>query len=115
MTPEQRLNRIERILKLMVNAGLRARHAGREQDAKINLIVDYQTKNEERFQQNQERFRQNEERFKQNEERFALLAEAQTKLAEAQTRLTDSQMHSGHKLNALIDMVRKGRYRRFST
>ena len=108
MTSEQRLDRIERILKLMVNAGLRARRDVREQDEKINIIVDHQIETEERFRQNQEMFRQ-------NEERFALLAEAQTRLAEAQTRLTDSQMHSGHKLNALIDIVRRGRYRRFST
>jgi hypothetical protein len=115
MTSEQRLDRIERILKLIVNAGLRARRDVREQDEKINIIVDYQIETEERFRQNQEMFRQNQELFRQNEERFSLLAEAQTRLAEAQTRLTDSQVHSGHKLNALIDIVRRGRYGRFST
>jgi hypothetical protein len=129
MTSEQRLDRIERILKLMVKAGLRARRDVREQDEKIDIIVDYQIETEKKFQQNQElfrqnqemfrqneeRFKQNEERFKQNEERFALLAEAQTRLAEAQTRLTDSHLHSGHKLNALIHIVRKGRYGRIST
>jgi hypothetical protein len=94
MGSEQRLDRIERILKLMVSAGLRARRSGREQDDKINVIVDYQIKNEERFQQ--------------NEQRFALLAEAQTRLA-------DSQTHSDQKLAALIDIVRKGRHGRFST
>jgi len=94
MNSEQRLDRIERILKLMVSAGLRARRSGREQDDKINMIVDYQIKNEQRFQQ--------------NEERFALLAEAQTRLA-------DSQTHSDQKLAALIDIVRSGRHGRFST
>jgi hypothetical protein len=113
----------------MVNAGLRARRDGRRQDEEINIIVDYQIETEKRFQQNQEmfrqnqamfreneeRFRKNEERFKRNEERFALLAEAQTRLAEAQITLTDSQVHSGHKLNALVDIVRRGRYGRFSS
>ena len=94
MGSAQRLDRIERILKLMVGADLRARRSGREQDDKINMIVDYQIKNEERFQQ--------------NEERFALLAEAQTRLA-------DSQTHSDQKLAALIDIVRNGRQGRFST
>jgi hypothetical protein len=136
MTSEQRLDRIERILKLIANAGLRARRDVREQEEKINIIVDYQIETEKKFQQNQEMFRQtqemfrqneemsrqtqemfrqnevrfkeNEERFKRNEERFALLAEAQT-------RLTDSQLHSDHKLNALISIVRRGRYGRFST
>ena len=94
MRSEQRLDRIERILKLMVSAGLRARRSGREQDDKINMIVDYQIKNEERFQQ--------------NEERFALLAEAQTRLA-------DSQTHSDQKLNALMGFVRNRRHVRFPT
>ena len=49
MGSAQRLDRIERILKLMVSAGSRARRSGREQDDKINMIVDYQIKNEERF------------------------------------------------------------------
>jgi hypothetical protein len=94
MSSEQRLDRIERILKLMASAGLRARRSGHEQDDKINLIIDYQIKNEERFQQNEERF---------------------ARLAEAQTRLADSQTHSDQKLDALIDIVRNGPYRRFST
>ena len=94
MGSEQRLDRIERILKLMISAGLRARRSGREQDDKINMIVDYQIKNEERFQQNEERF---------------------ARLAEAQTRLADLQTHSDQTLNALIDIIRNGRYGRFST
>lgn len=101
MDSEQRLDRIERILKLMISAGLRARRSGREQDDKIDLIVDYQIKNEERFQQNEKRFQQNEERF--------------ARLAEAQIRLADSQAHSDQKLRALIDIVRRGHHRRFST
>lgn len=106
----------------MVNAGSRARRDGRRQDEKIDMIVDYQIETEKRFQQNQEMFRQNqemfrqnEERFKENEERFRQNEERFALLAEAQTRLTDSQMHSGHKLNALLDIVRRGRYGRFST
>jgi len=115
MDSEQRLDRIERILKLMVGAGLRARRSGREQDDKINIIVDYQIKNEERLQmiveyqlKNEERFQmivdhqlKNEERFQQNVERFARLADAQT--------------HSDQKLGALIDIVRRSRHGRFST
>ncbi|MDQ3474011.1 MAG: hypothetical protein M3447_09765 [Acidobacteriota bacterium] len=64
MTPEQRFNRLERIVKLMIRAGFRARNQIREHGEKINMIIDLRV--------------QYEERFVANEERFALLAEAQT-------------------------------------
>ena len=57
MTPEQRFDRLERIVKLMIRAGFRARNQIREQGEKINMIIDLQV---------------------ENEQRFALLAEAQT-------------------------------------
>ena len=66
MMPEERLDRLERITKLMVKAGLRARKQMREQDQKIGILIDAQIKNEERF----------------------------GKLVEAQTRLIDSQTHT---------------------
>ncbi len=49
MTPEQRFDRIERIVKLMVKAGLRARSQMRDQGEKINIIIGLQLQNEERF------------------------------------------------------------------
>ena len=85
MTPEQRLDRLERIAKLLARAGLRAREAVREsvqeQNAKINILITAQIANEERFAK--------------NEERFALLAE--------------SQSHTDCRLDALIDIIREGR------
>lgn len=79
MTPEQRLDRLERIAKLLVRAGMRGRRRMREMDEKINIILGAQVKNDERF--------------KQNEERFAQLAE--------------SQARSDRRLDALIDIIRK--------
>jgi coenzyme F420-reducing hydrogenase beta subunit len=81
MTPEQRFDRLERIVRLMVKAGLRSRRHERDQDDKINKIIDLQMKNEERFGK--------------NEERFARLAEAQA--------------HTDRRLDALIDIVRNDR------
>ncbi len=49
MTPEQRFDRLERVARLMIRAGLRARKHSREQDEKLNMIVDAQIKNEDRF------------------------------------------------------------------
>src|SRR6266850_3150167 len=105
MTPEGRLDRIERIAKLFVNAGRRARRNLREQDEKINILINLHIQNEEMFaknearfarhdenikillefqRQNEERFRQNEERFRRNEERFARTDERFVALAESQ-------------------------------
>jgi predicted transposase YdaD len=46
MTSEQRRDRLERIAMLMVRAGARVR---REQNEKINIIIDAQIRNEDRF------------------------------------------------------------------
>ena len=81
MTPEQRYDRLERIVKLMITAGLRARNRILEQGEKIDMIIDLQA--------------QYQEIFVKNEERFALLAEAQT--------------HSDRRLDALIDIVQRDR------
>ena len=49
MTPEQRFDRFERIVKLMIKAGLRARTQSREQNEKITILINLQMQNEERF------------------------------------------------------------------
>jgi hypothetical protein len=46
---EERLDRLERIAKLLVRAGLRARREMRSQDDKITIMIDAQIKNEDRF------------------------------------------------------------------
>src|SRR6266404_2389852 len=70
MTPEGRVERLERIAKLFVRAGRRARADLRQQDEKINILINLHMQNEELFARNEERFRENEERFARNEERF---------------------------------------------
>jgi hypothetical protein len=47
MTPEQRLERVERILTLFVNAGRRVRTQAREQDERISIIIKTQLETEE--------------------------------------------------------------------
>jgi non-homologous end joining protein Ku len=78
---EERLDRLERIAKLLVRAGLRARRELRQQDDKITIMMDAQIKNEERF----------------------------AKLVQAQTELAESQAHMDRHLDALIDIVRESR------
>ena len=81
MTAEERLDRLERIARLMVRAGLRARREMRQQDDKITIMIDAQIKNEERF----------------------------AALAKAQTELSESQAHTDRRLDALIDIIKQGR------
>ena len=49
MTPEQRLNRVERILGLFVAEGRRWRVRAREQDDKINMLIQTQMETSEQI------------------------------------------------------------------
>lgn len=88
MTGEQRLDRLERIVKLMIKAGMRGRRQSREQDEKINILIEMQMKNDERYEK---RFTQNEERLAvlaaKTDEKFAAMAEAQKSLANTVERI----------------------------
>jgi hypothetical protein len=90
MTDEERLDRLERIAKLMVRAGLRARRQMRAQDEKINILIDSQMKNEESLATHAETqaraAAETDEKINvlidsqiRNEERFGALAAAQTR------------------------------------
>ena len=99
MTPEQRLDRLERIAKLFVRAGLRARRNMRELDEKMNILIDAQIQNEERFAKFDKRFVKSDERFAKFEELLTKSDERFIKF-EAQTDQT---------LKALIELVRQRR------
>jgi ribosome-binding ATPase YchF (GTP1/OBG family) len=130
MTPEPRLDRLERLAKLFVRAGRRARLDIRHQDEKINILIDLQmqnqelfARNEERFAKNEERFAKNEERFAKNEERFAKQDENIQALLELQKQneerfartdkrfveLAESQANSDRRLDSLIELIRSKR------
>jgi hypothetical protein len=68
MTPEQRLDRLERIVMMFARAGARAR---REMNEKINMLIDAQIKSEDRMAKVDERFAKFDERFAKFDERFA--------------------------------------------
>ena len=83
MTPEQRLDRLERIAKLMVKAGLRARRHAREQDEKLDILIAAQIQSEERQARS-------DERQARSDERLDRLAEAQTRSDERLDRLVET-------------------------
>jgi hypothetical protein len=79
MTPEQRLDRLERIAKLVVKSSLRERRHSRDQDERIDILINAQVHNEERF----------------------------ARIAMAHERLVQSQIHTDQRLDALIDIIRQ--------
>jgi hypothetical protein len=98
MTREQRLDRLERIAKLFVRAGVRYRRDLRDLGDKLNILVDSQIKNEERFKQNDAAFQlrsaEYEARFKRNDAAFQLRSaeyEARFKQNEAASQLRSAE------------------------
>ena len=88
MTPEQRLDRLERICRLLAQPWPPGRRQMREQNKKIDIISNAQV----RIREAQIKF---SEAQKKNDELFAKLAE--------------SHAQTGRKLDALIDIIRKER------
>ncbi len=110
MTPDARLDRLERFARLFIRAGVRYRRDLRELGDKLNIMVDAQIRNEERFARNEAVFQSRsvdyEKRFNRNEERLAKLAEnTEQKFVE----LAESQARTDRSLAELIKIVRRGR------
>ncbi len=135
MTHEQRLDRLERHAKLFVREVVRYRRDLRDLGDKLNILVNTQIKNEERFKQNEaafrlrsaeyearfnrneaalqsrsaeyeQRFERHEKRFERNEDRLAKLSEkTDQKFAE----LADSQAQTERSLAELIKIVTRDR------
>jgi len=87
MTPDQRLDRAERMLILFVKAGRRARKASREQDQKINILVQAQMETTEQIKG---------------------LAAGHAKAESEMAELRNSQKLTDEALRAFIDSLRKG-------
>jgi hypothetical protein len=95
MTPEQRLDRVERILGRMATAGRKARDEFR---AKINILIDAQIRNEQAW------------RIKSDE-----INEHISALAIAQAELSQSQKLTDRALRDYLNSQRKRENGKFST
>jgi tRNA(Phe) wybutosine-synthesizing methylase Tyw3 len=84
MIPEHRLDRAERVLMLIVKAGYRARQQSREQDEKINILLNSQIKTDEQL-------RAQNEQSRATDEKINILINAQIKTDEQITRLEAAQ------------------------
>ena len=102
MTPEQRLDRTERILMLMVRAGRRAR---KEWNEKVNILIDAQIKNENAWRAGSEAIN---EQLKLLAVAQAELTKSQKLMAVAHAELTKSQKLTDQALRAFINGLRKG-------
>src|ERR1044072_4298731 len=96
MTPEQRLNRIERILGIMATSGRKTRSEFRE---KINILINMHTQNEEHFRAQSDALN----------EKINILIHTQMETTEEINELTKSQRQTDQTLRAFIDSLRKGR------
>ena len=85
MTPEQRLNRVERIMKLFVREGRRWRLRSREQNEKINILIQSQMETTEQIN------------------RFSVIHDREM------ADLTRSQKLTNNALRALINAMRRDR------
>ncbi len=72
-----RLDRLERVAKLMISAGMRARRQMREQDTRINALIDSQV--------------HTEEISRRNSEKMAVLIDTTSQLAEIVRQLAGGQ------------------------
>ena len=97
--PEPRLDRLERLAKLFVRAGIRYRRDLRELGDKLNIMVNMQIKNHERFARD-------EKISARHEERLVALSEKTDKRF---VQLADSQARTDRNLAELIKIVRSGR------
>lgn len=102
MTHEERLDRLERIARLMVRAGLRARREMRQQDDKITIMIDAQIKNEDRFAELAKDQHQ-------HDDKIAMLIDAQLKNEDRFARNEDRFAELAGRMDTLVDIVQKGR------
>lgn len=102
MTHEERLDRLERIARLMVRAGLRARREMRQQDDKITIMIDAQIKNEDRFAELAGAQHQ-------HDDKIAMLIDAQLKNEDRFAKNEDRFAELAGRMDTLVDIVQNGR------
>lgn len=76
MNSEERIARLERLTTLFARAGRRERRRIGTVEEKIDIIIDFQIANEERFARNEERFAQLAEAQTQTQKRLDALMQA---------------------------------------
>jgi hypothetical protein len=109
MTPEQRLDRVERLLGLFVREGRRSRVQSREQGERIDALIHLQESDREVRQAESQKIN----------EKINILINSQMEMIESQkdtraihetemAELRKSQSETDRRLRAFLDSLRKG-------
>lgn len=94
MTPEQRLDRAERILVMMAKIGRQTRREWRD---KLNILIDMQIRNEE----------ERKVASREQDEKINILIHTQTETTEQIKALSLSQQKTDEALRAFLDRSRR--------
>ena len=103
-TPELRIDRLERIAGLFVKAGLRMRRDLHAMDEKLNILVNHQIRNEERFVRSEKRLARLAAR---TDAKFAVVAELQVITERKFAEVAQLQAITDGKFAELIKILRK--------
>lgn len=104
MTQEQRLDRLERIAKLFIKAGIRARRNIRQLDEKIGMLIDAQIKTEDSMKEMLEAQHQNDVRFAKTDERFVRSDE---RFAKSDERFAKFETQTDQTLKILMEIMKE--------
>ena len=108
MTPEQRLDRVERILGRMATAGRKAREEFRE---KINILIDTQIRSDDEFREKikilTDAQNKTEELTCENSKAIKAVNEQLQAVAVAQAELTQSQKLTDRALRDYLNSLRR--------
>lgn len=111
MIPEQRLARLERVTKMLVNKGRKVRSEWREQSRdqaeKINILIHMQMRATEQMERTDEQIKRTDEQIERTDVQINNLTVQVNNLAVAQAELTKSQKLTDRALRAFINSQRK--------
>jgi len=71
MTPEQRLDRAERLMTLLIRAGRRARH---EWGEKVNILIDAQIATEQQLRETHQQIKETDQQIKETDKQVKTLS-----------------------------------------
>jgi len=116
MTPEERLNRLERVAKLFVRAGMRAREQSRKQNERINVLIhmserDRQVRQAESHELNEKiniLVNSQMDLSSTVKDLAAMQSEGRTIHDQEMAELRKSQSETDRSLRAFLDSLRKG-------
>ncbi len=116
MTPEQRLDRLERVAKLFVRAGMRARQQSREQNDRIHILMHMSERDREGRQAESRELNEKINILINSQiETSAVVRDLASSQKEARdlhdkemAELRKSQGETNRSLRAFLDSLRKG-------